>query len=71
MTLDKNSALVRINSTGNVKRSNFTRLLSQHFRILVYRDRVQVNNTEEVILLVLLRCPAADCTQIIADMQVP
>ena len=70
VALDEQRALVRVDSAGEQYGRELASLSSQLVGVNVHSDRVQVNDGEEVLFLVLTLDPAFEGADVVAELRV-
>ena len=70
MTLDEQRALVGVYAAGEQNRRKLARLSSQVVRVDLYRDGVEVNDAEEVLLGVLVLHPLLERADVVTELRV-
>ena len=65
--LDEKRRELRIEPAGDQRRGHFPRLAAQRLGVLPDRDRVQVHDAIDRLVLVLQRHPVADGAEVVAE----
>src|SRR6185312_2624606 len=63
-------ATLGIDAGGDIRRRDLARRLAQLVGILRLGQRVQIDDTEDAVVIVLQRDPVADRAEIITEMQI-
>jgi hypothetical protein len=64
------SGMLWIDAGGDEKRGNLAVLGAQLIRLLVNRDRMEIDNTEDALIVILDLDPVFEGSEIIADMEI-
>ena len=70
MRLDKQQTFLRVNAAREQYARRLTNFRAQNVRVLIHCNRMQIDNTKNIVVQILVGDPMLDCAQIIADMKI-
>ncbi len=70
LRLDDDVGALGVDTSGEEERRNFKDLGAEFLRLLIDRDRVQIDDTENALVFVLNPDEIAEGSEVIADMQI-